>query len=85
MIPKNKKTYDKPFTPSDNRTHAQRPLNESIRVIDGKSFYTLATGDQDALKKLYSILPRVIGDVLGREQKAIAEDTSFEDLFNIIY
>jgi len=85
IIPKNKKIYDKPFIPSDNKTHSQRPKNENIRVMDGKSFYALTTGDKDALKKIYAILPKVIGDILGREYKIIEGDTSFEELFNRIY
>jgi len=85
VIPKNKKTYNKPFTPSDNRTHECRPADEKIRVIDGKSFYELATGDPDALKKIYGILPKVIGDILGKEYKEMEGDTTFEGLFNKIY
>lgn len=60
IIPRNKMGYDKPFTPSDNKTGLARKANEHIRIIDGKSFYALATGVPDALNKLHKILPRVI-------------------------
>lgn len=85
VIPKNKKIYNEPFTPSDNRTHKRRPKNKKIRVIDGKSFYALATGDPNALKKLYDVLPRVISDILGREPKVVKDDASFNSLFEKIY
>ena len=59
--------YDKPFTPSDNRTHQRRDAREDIRVIDGKSFYELATGDSEAIKKLYNVLPAVINNLLSKD------------------
>ncbi|MFH0820705.1 MAG: Eco47II family restriction endonuclease [Candidatus Peregrinibacteria bacterium] len=65
IIPQNKKTYDKPFVPSDHKNKARRPVNERIRVIDGKTFYSLASGDKNALKNLYLILPKVIKDIKG--------------------
>lgn len=82
VIPKNKGTYDKEFTPSDNVTHARRPKNKKIRVIDGKSFYTMVTGDKDALKKLYNILPKVIGYILGKSNNNFIQDRLFQELFN---
>lgn len=60
VIPKNKKVYDKPFEPSDNKTRKRRPVNQRIRVIDGKSFYKLMTGKDSALQDLFEILPRVV-------------------------
>lgn len=85
IIPKNKKIYDKPFTPPDNRTHKRRPKNKSIRVIDGKSFYALATGDVDALKKFYNVLPQAIADLLDRKPHVVKGDPSFESLFDRVY
>ena len=60
IIPQNKKTYNKPFVPSDHKTKRRRPENDRIRIIDGKSFYDLASGTKDTLKKLYIVLPKVI-------------------------
>jgi hypothetical protein len=85
IIPRNKKTYNKPFEPSDNNTHQRRSANKSIRVIDGKSFYALATGDKDALEKLYSILPSVIAKTLGKKSAKLRKDNSFKDLFDRVY
>ena len=85
IIPKNKKIYNKPFTPSDNRTHSRRPMNDYIRIIDGKSFYALATGDEKALEKVYSVLPFIISQVLGRSPEKLIKENSFKDLFDRIY
>jgi len=68
IIPKDKAVYNKPFTPPDNRTHKRRPAREDIRVIDGKSFYGLAAGDPEAIKKFYNALPIVIEELLGKNR-----------------
>jgi Eco47II restriction endonuclease len=62
VIPPNKKIYNKPFVPSDSKTKKRRPVNENIRVVDGKSFYKLMTGDDYALQDLFESLPKVIID-----------------------
>lgn len=85
VIPKNKKIYDKPFTPSDNRTHKQRLKNERIRQIDGKSFYEIAAGDKEALRKIYEVLPEVIGKILRRPNQKRKDCKHFKDLFDKIY
>jgi hypothetical protein len=64
IIPKSRVAYDKPFTPSDNRTHERRAARKDIRVIDGKSFYGLATDDPEAISKFYEVLPIVIKKLL---------------------
>jgi hypothetical protein len=69
VITKDKKPYNKPFTPPDHKTKEWRPLNEKIRMIDGKSFYDLATGVENALEKLFDILPTLIGEELGYPPK----------------
>lgn len=81
VIPKNKKVYDIPFTPSDNKTSTRRPINQDIRVIDGKSFYALASGYEDALKMLYEVLPKAIGVVLSRPTEDIIKDSLFTTFF----
>jgi len=85
VIPKNKKTYNVEFTPPDNRTKARRPADPNIRVIDGKTFYDLATGEKDALRKLYEILPSVISEILGIPLNNITDDKLFPELFGKIY
>lgn len=85
VIPKGRKPCDKPFTPSDNVTKKRRPIDEKIRVIDGKSFYALASGHKDALKMLYTVLPVLIADILGINYKEITKDAIFMELFNRVY
>ena len=60
IIPQDKNKYNKPFTPSDNKTKKRRPVNEKIRIIDGASFYFLATGRKHALQELFEALPGIL-------------------------
>ena len=62
ILPKNKQTYNKPFTPSDNTKNGlNRPLREDIRIIDGSTFYELVSGEKDFIKKLYkTLLPNAL-------------------------
>jgi len=62
VIPKGKNIYNRPFTPSDNKISKRRPVNKKIRVIDGVSFYAMATGRENALQELFEVLPTVITD-----------------------
>lgn len=65
IIPKKSERFNKPFTPSDNKTKTSKPLNNNIRIIDGASFYELVTGDSNALEDLFEVLPKVINDCSG--------------------
>lgn len=85
VIRQTKKPYDKPFTPSDNETHQRRPLNENVRKIDGRSFYSLVTGHEDALDMLYASLPKVIADILGTQPDAIMNDPLYRELYGRAY
>ncbi len=80
IIPKGKNKYDNPFTPSDNKRKKRRPKNKKIRVIDGVSFYEMATGREKALQELFEVLPMVIADnfkyKLGKK-----ETSQYFDLF----
>lgn len=62
IIPKRPDRFDKPFTPSDKRRGEKCHRNEKIREIDGASFYTLVSGDENALEDLFQVLPEVIYD-----------------------
>ncbi|MFA6551822.1 MAG: Eco47II family restriction endonuclease [Patescibacteria group bacterium] len=62
VIPQGKKTYNKPFVPPDNKTKRRRPSNKYIRIIDGKSFYTLAAGRKYALKELFEAVSHILVD-----------------------
>lgn len=67
IIPKKPERTDLTFEPSDKDKGIKCPKNESIRVIDGASFYTLVTGREDALIELYEVLPRIIEDIYEKE------------------
>lgn len=84
IIPQSRKTYNKPFTPSDNKVNKQRPINEKIRIIDGASFYSLATGSRHALKELFGVVPVVLKNVYKYKisKKDIAD---YGDLFERAY
>ena len=70
VLPPNGKEYNKPFTPPDNKLNGERrPENKQIRVIDGKSFYELATGRKDALRILFKEFPILIDEILTEEFK----------------
>jgi hypothetical protein len=60
IIPRAKRQYIKHFTPPDNKTGKSRPKNEKILVIDGASFYKLATGRDCAIQELFEAIPQVI-------------------------
>lgn len=60
IIPAKPERYNKPFTPSDTTTGRSKNSNFDIRVIDGYSFYELASGEVDAYARLFKCLPEVI-------------------------
>ncbi|WP_194439565.1 Eco47II family restriction endonuclease [Vibrio fluminensis] len=67
VLPMNGKSYDMPYTPSDNQTKEKLPSREDIRKIDGQSFYTLLTGNHNALKEAYSLLPQLTAEIINEE------------------
>lgn len=85
IIPKSRNPYNKPFTPSDNETGTRRPENQNIRVIDGRSFYELVTGQPDALDKLYEVLPGVIASITGNDDRKITIDPLYRELYKRAY
>lgn len=87
ILPKNGKTYNKPFTPSDNRAKQRRDENPQIRQIDGQSFYTLLTGNPDALRELYLLLPELASEILVEEFSIERDVVKFlnEEEFDFIY
>ncbi len=80
------KRYNKPFTPSDNKTKTRRPANERIRIIDGVSFYGLASKTSDALKLLYDVMPQVIADIIRQKHSTIeCIDEKTIELFSSLF
>lgn len=84
LPPSNCKKYDKPFTPSDNKikdkSKKQRPSNERIRLIDGRSFYAKITGHHNAIDELYNELPSILQDILKCYKPALNFPDLGEDL-----
>ena len=90
IVPKSPTPYNKTFTPPDNQTKTRKPEREDIRVIDGKSFYTMATGRESAILELYTALPIVIRDIYFEDfgeaiEDKIEDETEFESLFKRAY
>jgi len=87
ILPPNGKTYNEPFTPADNVKKTRRPVNERIRKIDGQSFYTLVSGNKNALKELYILLPELVCEILKEEYGIERDFKNYIDLseFNYIY
>jgi len=89
IIPKRPRRSDELFVPSDKDKGAKCPENENIRKIDGASFYTLVTGEQDALKNFYNVLPTVIEDIFNNyyedEKLSIKDKGIFSEYFTLAY
>jgi hypothetical protein len=86
VVPASQKRFSRAFTPSDNETKTLRQANQQILEIDGYSFYALVTGEKDALKQLYLVLPQVIKDLLAEQKSpnqimALSQEPLFAELF----
>ncbi len=81
IIPKNKNTYDKPFTPSNNQEKIRMAHNEMIRSIDGKSFYDMASGEKRTLYRLFKVIPTILSELWYKTQDLNA----FDDIFHLAY
>lgn len=84
IIPKRGERFNKPFTPSDKDKGEKCPPNEHIREIDGASFYSLATGFDNALEDLFDVLPKVI-EVCSEGKYKITDSTKLKEFFNLAY
>lgn len=83
IVPKYPRAYESPFAPSERGT--KRPARPDIVKIDGKSFYGLASGDPDALRKLYDALPEVLGEILRMPAPGLSASPVFVELFDKAY
>ena len=70
-----------PFAPSDNETSTPRPVDENIIEVDGATFYDIATGEENSLKKLYQALPYILGKILNNKE---IEKYTEEPMFNTL-
>ena len=80
VIPKSPNRFNKNFCPSVRGIRL--PSRDDIRIVDGATFYEVATGDADALKKLYKSLPTAIKQYLQVNDKQYEPELKkFESLF----
>lgn len=84
VIPQNGKRYNKPFAPSDKGKGERCPINEHIREIDGASFYSFATGSENALADLFDVLPDVI-NVCSDGKYQVKDKAKLKDFFNLAF
>lgn len=73
--------YNKQFTPPDNLKGQRADPRDDIRVIDGRSFYEIVTGDKNALAQLYHSLPTMIRNALGHTALQPEQEELFMQLF----
>ena len=89
VIPKKPQRYDLAFEPSDKETGNKCRANESIRIIDGASFYSLVTGKDSALREFYQALPVVIEAIFQNDYQEVdfcfPDRPEFERYFNAAY
>lgn len=78
IVPKSPNPTDMPFTPSVRKV--RKAMRENLRIIDGRSFYALATGRAGAIDELYAVLPGVIAEVLDT-----SVDSSVYHEFNVLF
>ena len=83
IIPKHPGAYEQPFTPGERGT--PRPSRKDIIKIDGKSFYDLASGHTNALRKGYDALPSVLERLIGLPSTELTGSDYFDELFNRVY
>jgi hypothetical protein len=83
---------DKCFTPSDSKkkdgkkkTGKRMPKSNNIRIVDGYTFYGLATGIDDALTKLYLSIPDVLLKIDNNSSVKIKDTILFKELFDKAY
>jgi hypothetical protein len=75
IIPNNADSFDRCFTPSDKSIGKKCQKDNRIREIDGRSFYALVTGIDDALDMLHDQIPKAL-----IKSGAIANAISSNDL-----
>lgn len=81
VVPKYPVDFNSTWSPNSKTMK----LRKGIRKIDGESFYSLVTGDKNALKNLYNALPRIISEILGTNDLSATEALLFKELFQRAY
>jgi len=75
-----KEKMNKPFVPSDSKTKTKPTENPNIRIIDGASFYEIATGSRTALSDLYNHLPNILSDFANIKAEDVITNNWFKRL-----
>jgi Eco47II restriction endonuclease len=81
IIPKKPIRFDTEFTPSDKATGKSCTKNNLIRQTDGSSFYTMVTGEVNALSQLFDTLPDVIEEICQSTTSYKFDDRTFAKSF----
>jgi hypothetical protein len=84
IIPKTSKRFDKEFTPSDKEKGVRCEENSRIREIDGASFYSIVTGEKNALENLFDTLPLVI-EKCSKGKYKIKDKGKLKDFFDLAF
>jgi hypothetical protein len=80
IIPKRPRRTNTTYHPSVRGRRL--PERDDLRIVDGATFYQIATGDNDALIKLYRALPTAIKAALRKSDAEYKPELSrFEELF----
>lgn len=84
IIPKQPNGVDELFYPSDNALGERCKEDAKIKKMDGKRFYSLATGNENALHDLFTVIPKVISAI---KSVTIAKRDieTIQNLFNQAY
>lgn len=83
IIPKKPIRYEECFTPSDRKKGTRCEANPKIKQTDGASFYTLVTGEEDALEQIFKTLPAVIKDSL--KASSTIDSKGAEEFFKVAF
>lgn len=83
IVPKNPTPYQKPFVPSERGV--RRQTRQNLLRIDGRSFYHLASGYEDAIDQLYFVLPKVLEGILNIDDSIMTNAAEFNTLFQKAY
>lgn len=83
IVPKSPKPYVLPFVASERGV--KRPTRNNLLKIDGRSFYELASGYEDAIDQLYAVLPSVLARALDIDEKVLRGTDDFKEVFERAY
>lgn len=83
IVPKSPKPYSVSFTPTERGV--KRQTRNNLLRTDGRSFYALSSGYENAIDLLYNALPKALGDILKIDDKTLKGTEEFHQLFKKAY